>query len=745
MAVTLTNSFEGGISGAALTTGNTGGLSGSAFGLITTGPGASISFDNTHVAHGSMACKVSSGTSFNTAFGTWSITAAGQVWFRLYLYLTANPTAQLNLLFFSNASSTLCGRMVLSTTGKLIMQDGGGTARATMTSSIPTGAWFRVEGFMVGSATVGQVSVSRYDTMDSTSATETQTSAATLNTTGSVANLQLGCTNANGQNITFWMDDLGMSDTAALGPSKNVTTSDAGGAIDQVGRQVLDAAAATDQVSVTVTQPVALTDAAAAADGVVVIKFPVSAPAPAAIWQPPAVPLFFLRTMPRVHLQNLVTKQWITRNAPGVTNPLITWNLNQADTFTCTFSPPTKALLDSSGNPNIKEWQTAVYLEEANQIKFGGIVTSSSGQGPAWGITATGFAGYPNGMPYEGNAVSFVATDALDVVRFIWAWLQGMPGGDIGMRLATTKAGVLLGNQIQPQVKTRLDSPAGVLSHVIHVHSTTGFQRKMNVTIEEQQNVVIDIGGSGSKFGLLPNFMWLRDPLNHYHAGGIPVVSTPIPIPLQLQWWNSTDLGNEITSIQQEAVFDWTEWHEWSDSNKTDVIHHLDFNVPRRGRRLDGAARFAEGENIIVPTQITRDGSVYANNVIVLGAGQGRTTVRSSSTELADRIRRTFIYTDQTVTRQDRASVKAHRQLVTHNNIDTPTQVTIIDHANARFSSFQVGDDIPVMLASGWRNATIWARITSIARNPQTNTATLTLARSDSFSYMAESGVAGTI
>lgn len=748
MAVTLTNSFEGGTNGAALTVGNTGGLSGSAFGLITTGPGASIAFDNTHVAHGTLACKVTSGTSFNTAFGTWNITAAGQVWFRLYLFFTGNPTAQLNLLFFSNASNTLCGRLVINTTGKLIMMDGGGVARATMTTSMPTGAWFRVEGFMIGSATVGQVSMSRYDTMDSGTATETQASAATLNTTGAIANLQLGCTNANGQNITFWMDDLGMSDTAALGPSKNVTDSDASAAVDTAGRVLSDAGSAGDEIiTIVVTQPVSDPDIAAAVEGIQVTKLPVSQPAAASVWRPPAVPQFFVSAMPRVHIQNLVTRQWITRDARGVVNPLITWNLNQADTFTCTFAPPDKSLMDASGNPVIREWQSAIYLEEADQIKMGGIVTSATGQGPQWTVSAIGFAGFPNGQPYEGNAIDFVSTDALDVIRFIWSWLQGMPGGDIGMRLSQNKSGVLLGNNIQPQAKSSLAQNSAAGSNIIKVvQANAGWQRKMKVTLGDQQNVIIDIGGSGSKFGLgSPQFLWLRDKTNHWHNAGEPFVSTPIPIPHSLQWWNSTDLGNEIASIQQEAVFDWTEWHEWSDRNKTDVIHHLDFNVPRRGRRLDGAVRFAEGENITVPAQVTRDGSTFANNVVVLGAGQGRSMIRASTTELGDRLRRTFVYTDQTVRRTDRASVKAHRQLVAHNHIDTPTQVTVTEHRSAPFSAFQVGDDIPVMLASGWRNATIWARITSIARNPQTNTATLTLARSDSFSYMAESGVAGTI
>jgi hypothetical protein len=55
------------------------------------------------------------------------------------------------------------------------------------------------------------------------------------------------------------------------------------------------------------------------------------------------------------------------------------------------------------------------------------------------------------------------------------------------------------------------------------------------------------------------------------------------------------------------------------------------------------------------------------------------------------------------------------------------------------------GDDIPVTMCTGWRNTVIWCRVVSIAQDPTTDIATLTLARSDSYSYMSESGEAGTL
>ena len=90
-------------------------------------------------------------------------------------------------------------------------------------------------------------------------------------------------------------------------------------------------------------------------------------------------------------------------------------------------------------------------------------------------------------------------------------------------------------------------------------------------------------------------------------------------------------------------------------------------------------------------------------------------------------------------------AVKAQRQLQARSNLDTVTQITVGNHPNAPFGSFMPGDDILVMLASGWRVDQIWSRITAMSQDPTTDQMTLTLARSDSFTYMAESGQAGTI
>jgi hypothetical protein len=143
---------------------------------------------------------------------------------------------------------------------------------------------------------------------------------------------------------------------------------------------------------------------------------------------------------------------------------------------------------------------------------------------------------------------------------------------------------------------------------------------------------------------------------------------------------------------------------------------------------------------------VTRDGARYANDVIALGAGSGSAQIRTQAANLnTGRLRRSYVYTDQTVYSKVRLATKATKVLTAMQNIDSVTSIVVKNHRNAPWGSFGPGDDIPVMLASGWRNTVIWSRIVSMTQDPTTDLMTLALARSDSFTYQAETGQAGTM
>jgi hypothetical protein len=461
--------------------------------------------------------------------------------------------------------------------------------------------------------------------------------------------------------------------------------------------------------------------------------------APAATSPAPAV--FVRSTMPVMHIQNLLTGQWRHRDVQGTSQPAVTWNLDAADTFTVTLSPPRPDMMTPAGEPLLTEWRDACYLEEDGNIKFGGILVASTFNGPAWQQSYMGFGGYPNGIPYEGANYTVTFREAMDVVRYLWAWVQAQESS-IGMTVTAANTGVQLGAELPSlPVTDVLGEPSRNGQSTLWISHPDNFQAGMVIRVGDEGTTYVIKSLSNHVATLTTT---LKGATSRYYTGA-PIAQVVSPTPFQLLWYNSTDIGNEIEQIRQEAVFDWRETHTWSDSaTKAGVSHRLDIGVPRLGsRRTD--LRFTEGENIIQPATVTRDGTAYATRVVALGYGSGSATVRADVNARTGNLNRTYIYTDAALTTAARASAAGQKVLASMANIDAVTQVVVMNHPHAPFGSFFCGDDILVTLCTGWRNTSIWSRITSITQDPTTNLMTLGLARSDSFSYLAESGQGGTL
>jgi hypothetical protein len=453
----------------------------------------------------------------------------------------------------------------------------------------------------------------------------------------------------------------------------------------------------------------------------------------------PAPAVFVRSAMPVMHCQNLITGQWLHRDVQGITSPSVTWALNAADSYTCTLSPPRPDMMTAAGEPLLTEWRDACYLEEDGQIRFGGILTSSTFDGPSWTQTWTGFAAYPNGQTYEGINYTATRVDAMTVVRYLWNWTMAHLS-DIGMTLPAANAGVLLGAQLPAvPLSDKLNAPSKTGGTTLSIAHPDPWRAGMVIRVGDEGSTYVIKSMSGHIATLTTK---LRGASGRYVLNAV-VYQVLTPEPFTLNWWNSTDIGNEIDMIRTEAVFDWREAHRWSGPDKAGVTHHWVAGVPRLGsRRTD--LRFCEGENITAAV-VTRDGSQYADRVIALGYGSGSATIRAEANDVSGRLHRTFVFTDAALQTTARASAAGRKVLASMVNIDAVTSVTVINHPHAPFGSFQPGDDILVQLCTGWRHASIWSRITSITQDPTTSVMTLGLARSDSFTYLAESGQGGTL
>lgn len=212
----LVNTFEGGTQGTTISTGNSGGTSGNAFDNVSIGSGGTLTYDGTQAAHGSLSAEIT--TAGSGVFFGWvaSLGTQTQVWFRQYLYLTGNPSANI-APFKAQSGASNCAQMGINTSGKITFQNAAFSTVITSASTIPLNQWFRVEGFVLAGTSTGQLSFSLYDAADSVTPTETQTSTAAQVLLASMDRVNFGQIQAVSAG-PFWMDDIGVSTTGYLGP-----------------------------------------------------------------------------------------------------------------------------------------------------------------------------------------------------------------------------------------------------------------------------------------------------------------------------------------------------------------------------------------------------------------------------------------------------------------------------------------------------------------------------------------------
>lgn len=325
----------------------------------------------------------------------------------------------------------------------------------------------------------------------------------------------------------------------------------------------------------------------------------------------------------------------------------------------------------------LEPWGSFIHVEEDGLIRASGVLMPFAYEGETVSITAAGVTRYPKGIPYQGDfnlgTPVGVAIDPLDIVRHIWAHVQGHPDGNVG---------AIIPNLTTP---VRVGSP----------------ERDVSFETDEGEQVEFTAGP--------------------YNA---------------LQWWESTDCGSEIDNLAEDTPFDYREAPRWNDSY-TDVEQHVEFGYPRLGN-LRTDLSFAEGENLLQALVPVEADDVYASEVIVLGKGEGVTTVRGRSGErVGNRLRRVLVVEDGTVATTDRANQRAEAERLRRQGLLSFESVTIdARHPNARLGSFAPGDDIPVRcFVPGVGRTLIHHRVLSYTWRPGVDEVEVEVDRSDTFQY----------
>jgi hypothetical protein len=202
--------------------------------------------------------------------------------------------------------------------------------------------------------------------------------------------------------------------------------------------------------------------------------------------------------------------------------------------------------------------------------------------------------------------------------------------------------------------------------------------------------------------------------------------------PVKLNWWDVDDLGGFLDNLATEHNFDYKESHKWGPDGQS-VEHHLDFGYPRIGKRREDL-RFAVGENVTVQPSETFEAGSYASEVIVRGAGEGRTMIRGFATRGGEtRLGRMVVVEDKQLKSVKSANKRAEAELAMRTGAAEISDIVVREQPGyPTLGSWQEGDDIELFTDSEWGSQSAWYRVLSTTITPEDlSAARLAVVRAD--------------
>lgn len=194
--------------------------------------------------------------------------------------------------------------------------------------------------------------------------------------------------------------------------------------------------------------------------------------------------------------------------------------------------------------------------------------------------------------------------------------------------------------------------------------------------------------------------------------------------PRRWSWWDMLNLGPEIDKLAKETPFDWIEDIYWlGDQPRC----HIRLGYPTIGGRDDGL-RFVLGENLATEPTITE--SDFANQVWVLGAGEGRDRIRGMTGTTDGRLRRVRVRDDKSIPDQLRADMTARDELRLMRGELMVDTLEVYEHPNAPLRSIELGNEYPLYAETDHVTIDAYVRVVGKKESPQTSDqATLTVVR----------------
>ncbi|WP_274558039.1 hypothetical protein [Streptomyces spiramyceticus] len=215
-------------------------------------------------------------------------------------------------------------------------------------------------------------------------------------------------------------------------------------------------------------------------------------------------------------------------------------------------------------------------------------------------------------------------------------------------------------------------------------------------------------------------------------------VGTPAE-PYAVDWWEAPTLGSVIDDMTAvESAPEWTETVSWGPGGLPTARIRLGW--PRLGTRRTDIA-FTSGINIASSVPVEYDADSYAQVVIALGAGEGRSRRRAIDAVRDGRLRLEHVAEFPSEKGNDRLAARARTERTGRQVIGEVTEVVLRDHPAAPIGSFQIGDEVRLRLHDQWHDFDGWARIVGWQIKPSNGEnqeqAVVQLQRADRFTYGA--------
>ena len=184
--------------------------------------------------------------------------------------------------------------------------------------------------------------------------------------------------------------------------------------------------------------------------------------------------------------------------------------------------------------------------------------------------------------------------------------------------------------------------------------------------------------------------------------------------PVKLNWWETLDLAGKMDDLARETPFDYHERHAWVGD---EIHHYLDFGYPRLGTRLNGL-RFVYGENVFTPPEVDGGGSIYASEILGVGAGEGRTAVRTIHRRNTGRLRRAVSVENKAARSLKAIDAYVKSEMNWRANQESISELVLVDHPHAPVGSVKPGDEILFEGDLGWTDLSMYVRVISVTTTP---------------------------